>query len=353
MINYSDFAIPLAWPDKTAFGDEKWMAVLKKCGIVKNLNFKVGHAAILLVSRRTGQIDYYDFGRYVSPRGDGRARSKLFDQRLSMQSIAQFSQNTIVNLPTILNELADMEEATHGGGRLLFSIVPNISQIAASQYADVLVTKGPIPYGAFAAGNNSCSRFVAQVLIAGMKPKDRRIRNIKYPETIKPSPLSNITNTHIDGFIGCYDKGELTYWKMNRLRSLQFHWQAIKENLSHKHVLNLGNDRDNGQIKQPNNKPHRLQDNAQWLGGIGEGMWFQVSLVNQDKSYYKFESFTHTGVLVNEVYTHYPLRTFDIESPFEITMQMDGQYFILLQSNTQHLFKKIEDNIYKKTLKVI
>ena len=353
MITYSDFAIPLAWPDKTAFGDEKWMAVLKKCGIVKNLNFKVGHAAILLVSSRTGQIDYYDFGRYVCPRGDGRARSKLFDPRLGMQSTAQFSQNTIANITTILSELADMEDATHGGGRLLFSIVPNISHIAASQYADLLVTKGPTPYGAFAAGNNSCSRFVAQVLVAGMKPGDSRARQIKYPETITPSPLSNITNTHADGFIGCYDRDELTYWKMNRFRSLRFHWQAIKENLSNKHIRHLGNDNGNGQIIQPHIKPRGLQHNAQWLGGIGEGMWFQVSLIDSEKSYYKFESFTRTGVLVNEVWTVYPSRLFDIKQPFKITMQMDGQYFTLLQNNKQHLFKKIEDNLYKQTLKVI
>jgi len=49
MHQYNDLAIPIAWPDQTARGDELWMAALKKLGVVKNLNFKVGHAAIVLI----------------------------------------------------------------------------------------------------------------------------------------------------------------------------------------------------------------------------------------------------------------------------------------------------------------
>lgn len=353
MISYNDFAIALAWPDKTAYGDEKWMALLKKCGIVKNLNFKVGHAAILLVSYATGAIDYYDFGRYVSPRGNGRARSKEFDTRLHMQTVAEFSNRKISNIDAIMNELSNMEQATHGGGRLLFSIVPNISQIAAAQLAQLQVRKGPIPYGAFAAGNNSCSRFVAQVLIAGMPPKDPRINRLKYPETIALSPVSNITNTHDDGFIHCCEDGEVKKWKMNRLRSLQFHWQLLKENLSKKQAYILGCDTDNGQIEQPRVRPENLQEDAQWLGGIGEGMWFQINLIDLQRSHYIIESYTRSGVLINQVWTVCAQNTFDIQKPFDITMQMDGCHFMVLQQGTKYLFKKTENIQYRTSYQVI
>src|SRR5690606_41788738 len=86
-------AIPWAWPDKTAYGDEKWMRWLKRFGIVKNLNFKVGHAAILLIDRQSGEVAYFDFGRYVAPRGYGRARSKVFDPRLELYTLAKFSDS--------------------------------------------------------------------------------------------------------------------------------------------------------------------------------------------------------------------------------------------------------------------
>ncbi|ERJ57316.1 DUF6695 family protein [Sphingobacterium paucimobilis] len=351
MISFNDFAIPLAWPDKTAFGDERWMAFLKKCGIVKNLNFKVGHAALLLISRHTGAIDYYDFGRYVTPRGDGRARSKVFDPRLKIDTVAQFSSGNISNLDHILRNLSAIEEATHGGGRLLFSIVNNISYITCRKFADSLVAKGPIPYGAFAAGNNSCSRFVAQVLIAGMPPNDPRIRRLKYPETLKPSPVSNIVNTRNGGFVHCYENGDLQRWKSNRFHSLKFHWQLLKENLSHSHFETLGCDIGNGQLDNPSRPPH-LQDNAQWLGGIGEGMWFQILPIPHPLCYL-IESYNAQGQLINQVNTLCPQDTFDIQKDFEITRQMDGAYFTIIQNGMKHLFKKTENKYYKKYLNVI
>lgn len=69
MDRYADIAISIAWPDQTARGDERWMSLLKRIGIVKNLNFRVGHAAIVLIERNTGQLRYFDFGRYITPRG--------------------------------------------------------------------------------------------------------------------------------------------------------------------------------------------------------------------------------------------------------------------------------------------
>ncbi|WP_039052928.1 DUF6695 family protein [Sphingobacterium sp. T2] len=77
-INYQDFAIILTWPDATIRGDEKWMMFFKKIGLVKNLNFKVGHTGIVIVNRQTGEMLFYDFGRYITPRGYGRARSQIF-----------------------------------------------------------------------------------------------------------------------------------------------------------------------------------------------------------------------------------------------------------------------------------
>lgn len=55
---YHDFALILSWPDATIRGDEKWMMFFKKIGIVKNLNFKVGHTGIVLISANTGELLY-------------------------------------------------------------------------------------------------------------------------------------------------------------------------------------------------------------------------------------------------------------------------------------------------------
>lgn len=354
MKSYNDFAIPLAWPDKTAYGDEKWMAFLKRCGIVKNLNFKVGHAAILLISQHNGIVEYFDFGRYVSPRGFGRARSRHFDPRLRMQVRATFDvfRKQILNIEAIVAELATLEHATHGGGRLLFSVAPNINFDEASAYAHSLVTTGPVPYGAIAADNNSCSRFVAQVLIAGMRRGDPRIRKIKYSETLKPSPTGNIVNTRQDGHIFCYLDGTLSKWKMNRLSSLKFQWKLLRENLSHKHTGMLGNDNGKGCLSPPLRTPGIPVD-SQWLGGIGEGMWFHISACPAEEEHYIIRSYSDQGELINQVRTVCPQKTFILGSPFEISMQLDGLYFTIIQYETKYLFKKVERIQKNISLKVI
>src|SRR5690606_23123979 len=90
-------AIPLACPDKTAYGDEKWMRWLKRFGIVRCLNFSVGHAAILLIDGQFGGVAYSDLGWYLAPRGYGRARSKDFDPRLELYTLAKFSDTCLLS----------------------------------------------------------------------------------------------------------------------------------------------------------------------------------------------------------------------------------------------------------------
>ena len=68
-MSYLDTAIVIAWPQCTARADESLAIFLRKTGLVKNLNMRVGHAAICLINPQTKEVLYYDFGRYVTPRG--------------------------------------------------------------------------------------------------------------------------------------------------------------------------------------------------------------------------------------------------------------------------------------------
>ncbi|WP_353196544.1 DUF6695 family protein [Parapedobacter defluvii] len=271
-----DLALVIAWPDKTARGDEQWMALLKKLGIVKNLNFKVGHAAIVLVQRHSGQLAYFDFGRYITPRGYGRARSAASDPRLAITVQAQIDPTGhIDNLPAILAELRRMEDATHGGDRLFFSIANGLSFERATQFARKLVDEGPIKYGALARGNNSCSRFVAQVLLVGWAAGNPARRRVLYPESLKPSPMSNVVNASPDGFVYCYHEGGLASKRMTRWRSLCFQVDLLLHNLSAHKAKKLPCDQEPGNIAEPK-RPSSIPANAQWLGGIGEGAWYAL-----------------------------------------------------------------------------
>ncbi|WP_317162878.1 DUF6695 family protein [Sphingobacteruim zhuxiongii] len=348
MHTYQDIAIPIAWPDQTARGDELWFKVLKTVGIVKNLNFRIGHAAILLIEHHTGQVLYYDFGRYICPRGYGRARSAAFDPRLYIQTQAKFSEaKELINLDEILAELQQMEDATHGGGRMLCAISERISFHKAMTYAEALVNKGPVLYGAIAPGNNSCSRYVAQILTEGMETKDKRISKILYPESLKASPTSNVVNGGKDGAFYCYADQRLERWQMNRKQSLKFQVDQLLINFSRGRANTLPQDSQLGYIAEPS-KPLQLPSGATWLGGLGEGCWFAIA--QQDDTYH-ISKYNHLGKL-DYVVPAETLEKFDSSAAYEFTYEIHYMRHHIRQSGRTIAFqsKQVEENQLKQSI---
>lgn len=276
---YEDLAIVLAWPEQTARGDEGWMAFFKKLGIVKNLNFKVGHSAIMLIEKRTGKLAYFDFGRYISPRGYGRARSALIDPRLRIENTAKIANGEIENLLELLNELKSIEYATHGSKSLYFSIATQLSFKNGTQFAQSVVQQGHILYGALARNNNSCSRYVAQILLAALRPKHPSRRSVYLPESFKASPMSNVVNAVPDRTVYCFENGNLRKFGMTRYQSLTFQLSLLFHNIIPKKAALLPCDRQAGFMIEPM-RPTTVPDHAQWLGGIGEGVWYSLRLAS-------------------------------------------------------------------------
>lgn len=335
-----DLALVMAWPDQTARGDERWMAILKQLGIVKNLNFKVGHAAMVLIHRQTGTLAYFDFGRYVTPRGYGRARSVESDPRLALETRAQVnSDDEIVNLKAILDELHQLKDATHGGGRLFFSIAQGLSFSAAQRFANQLVEQGPIKYGAIATGNNSCSRYVAQVLLAGFADQHRARRHITLPESIKPSPMSNVVNASPDRIVHCYHEGKLETKRMNRWHSLKFQVDQLLQNLSSTKSKNLPCDRRPGSIAEPT-RPKTVPAAAQWLGGIGEGAWFilERSIETDDLVVIKYAANGHEEYRVLCTGNH-PINP---DMPYQFTYQCHHKHHEVVQYGKEIVLETIE-----------
>jgi len=340
MYTFNDIAIPISWPDKTALGDEKWMAFLKQIGLVKNLHFKVGHAAILLIERNSGSILYFDFGRYLSPRGYGRARSALFDPRLEIDTKAQIGrQSEIKNIEEVLEELCKKEGATHGGGRTVFSICKQVSFSKSVAYAEKLVAEGPILYGALARDNNSCSRFVAQILTEGMDIDDKRRRKILYPECLKASPTSNVVNATSED-IFCYERGTLEQWKMGRKDSLLFQFRLLKDNFTKKGSQHLASDQIPGMIAAPPHPSH-ISPHAQWMGGIGEGAWFHLEQP-QDQNLFIIYKYDASGELEYNVETTC-MQNFDINRPYTFTPNFLYNSYAVIQNNNLYIFSTETD----------
>lgn len=312
------------------------MAFLKRIGLVKSLHFKVGHAALLLIESHTGTIRYYDFGRYLSPRGYGRARSALFDPRLEIATKAQITpKGDIQNIVAILVELDKKEEATHGGGRTVFSICKQISFSKCVAYAEKLVAEGPILYGALAKNNNSCSRFVAQVITEGMEVDDKRRRKILFPECIKASPTSNVVNAAPNNEVLCYERGTIQQWKMKRKDSLLFQFGLLKDNFTKKDLRDMVSDRAPGMITAPA-RPAEVPMHAQWIGGIGEGAWFQLEQL-QDKNTFIIRKYAASGQLAYNIRTNC-VQSFDIGRPYTFTPNFLYHSYSILQDGNLYIF---------------
>ena len=350
--SYQDVALVIAWPDQTARGDEAWMAFFKRLGVVKNLNFKVGHAAIVLIQKQTGRCTYYDFGRYITPRGYGRARSALFDPRLQLDTHARFDENgQWLNTIELLHELDARSTATHGGGRLFFSVSPALNFVKASAFAQSLVDKGPILYGAVAPENNSCSRYVAQILLAGWDPKDPRRKDLSYPESFKPSPMSNVVNGTKDRMVYCWHEGNLTNQYMNRWGSLRFQIDLLTINLYTKKAANLPSDLTNGHIDTPA-RPSGIPLDASWLGGLGEGAWFALTPEDSVLQHYRMYRFDTEG---NEDYQQV-FRVvegqFNTDLPWEWTYDIGFQQFRIQQGTESILLVAEEPPIYESNSQI-
>jgi len=99
--------VALSWPDTRIRNASSWYDVpMKVIGICKKDGYyHVGHAALLLIDYRNGDVRYFDFGRYHTPLGFGRVRDIQSDPELEINTKAIIEEGKIVNIEDILHEL--------------------------------------------------------------------------------------------------------------------------------------------------------------------------------------------------------------------------------------------------------
>ena len=187
----NDFIITLAWPEGMVKASGAWYDnILSQDG-----KYRVGHSALALVNSTTNKVHYFDFGRYHTPEGYGRARDIETDQDIAVID-AEISENKIANIDEILLYLSQMK-ATHGEGKMYASVLSNVDFKLAFNKAKGIQKKGMVPYGPLVRPGTNCSRFVAKVINASGPSLIKKLR-LKYPFCISPSPKRNvcITNHH-------------------------------------------------------------------------------------------------------------------------------------------------------------
>jgi hypothetical protein len=273
MKNKNGIIIPLAWPDALVASNLlKYDEMMSWFNLCRNGFYKVGHAAMLLIHTETGEVHYYDFGRYIAePRRYGRIRSVKTDAELEFNVKADISNNDITNLGEVLKYTA-AHPHTHGEGTLYAGICPGYNFEEVYAHIERRQAKGLIKYGAFTLGGTNCSRFVAQTMAAF----STWINKVKYliPWYGTPSPLGNVFKSY-NQIMYIVADGKLDYKDVSEF-STQFNTLKRK-------VLFGYDDPEIPHIKEsrkgclyPERRPDFVSSQAQWIGGIGAGAWHEL-----------------------------------------------------------------------------
>ncbi len=274
--------IPVGWPEMTARGSEKIWDHLRRLGIVKNVNLLVGHAAMIVVQH--DNIEYFDFGRYITPKTKGRARSSRTDPKLKLGTLPNWnSKGELINFIEILKELEDNAEATHGEGSIYASVYYEADIDKVLDYAYSIQNIGFLGYNGIDRKCTNCARFVSRAMMAGLPSNSKEFMKFRFPATIiAPTPYSNVLTGASGGGYCIFLKGVATFHNRPKLHGLA----QILSNLTHafrkSKATKLPSDKKAGQLYPPKPRPSSVPDSATYIGGIGEGAWHFLEIVDEE-----------------------------------------------------------------------
>lgn len=310
--------IVLAFPDTFVTMSEEWICkVLPLVGLGTREYIKAGHAAQVLINNSTGEARYFDFGRYVTPKGHGRVRGDNTDAELQIPFKARFgAHGSLDNLDEFLLWLDAHPEKTHGEGRLLASVCDKINYTKAATYIKELQTRGSIPYGAFDKAGSNCSRFVTDTILAATS--DEKIKKaLLFNKRFTPSTVGNVEKAASFGTVFEVFEGAIK----------TFDGSAFKENLTNyfdkkKPVMDDGMDGDG--VESP--------ENAQRLTGTGSNAWFQfVEETDLPRDHYRIKRYNDLAKL--DFDGIYVSEAFDASKPYQFTYDSHCEFCHVLQAD--------------------
>jgi Family of unknown function (DUF6695) len=329
-MNNTGIIIILAYPETVVpLADEWYSPILRFIGIGNKHYIRAGHAALLLINKDTGILDYYDFGRYITAQSTGRVRGKDTDHELDFDLKAQIKNGKVINLVEILKFLTTNSEVIHGDGKLVASICNVIDYQKAKDYITMMQKRHFIRYGIFNKEASNCSRFVTSTLIASVTNK--RIKKQLIKSTIfTPSPLSNVVlgNTG-DCVYEVSETGEISEYSSSvRKENLKYFFDSLKN-----HEPNLvGN-----KIPKP---VEGIHEKAQWLGGVGSGAWFELHNTSA-RDEYRFRRISPYGNIDVDGYYKVNDMSFDYEDTYSFVHYSNCSFCHVEQNNRVYRFDLI------------
>ena len=339
----SGIFISLAWPDtQVVWTNQLYESLLRTLLQNYDNRIRVGHAAAIVIDRTTGEMDYLDFGRYITPNGRGRVRSKETDSDIAIPIKAQFdSKGELSNLDEILR-FFEAAKFTHGEGRMIASACYEINYDRAMRYVRKLQNRGAIAYGPFVYGGSNCSRFVADALYAGCINKKVRLK-LAYPISITPSPLGTVLNADTTGVIWEVDKGNITEYRGGKLSAIKDVFTSLgmkrlnRESKATKDYWLMGT------LHEPE-RPSILPERAKWFGGIGSGAWFYLSKPEGlKKDEFRFQRINPEGEFDCDRVFKPKIGKFNFDAPFELTYETNCLFCTVIQFGEKIILESVRE----------
>lgn len=318
--------IPIAYPDAfvrySEVGFQKH--ILSSIGVGRNGFVKAGHALLLLINKKTGYVQYFDFGRYVTPPGYGRVRSAITDVELEIPIKAKFDTSfRLINLKEILIWLEAYPEKTHGEGKMVASISDNIDYDKAHNYLLSLQNQGSIPYKTFGNIGSNCSRLVTDTLLQGTTSKT--VYNpLKRNNKFTPSPLGNVKYGATTKIMFEVFKGEFKEYRKSILRENLINF--FTPNSLTSEVVQL---------------PNKINE-AQLLEGVGASAYFEVEYSNNNE--YKIKRYNSKFEKDFEGFFIVDKSGFDIYKDYQFVYDCNCNYCHIKQEQIIYRFDLILTN---------
>ncbi|AUC86573.1 hypothetical protein CW731_15350 [Polaribacter sp. ALD11] len=329
MQNSDGIIIILSYPD-TIVRPAYWEILSNfwpKIGIGGQHAVQAGHAALLLLQKGKSEINYFDFGRYITTYGNGRVRSKETDPELEVSASANFINDELLNVEEILLWIENHPEKTHGDGRLVASIHEEIDFHKAKTFIHQLIDEKEIPYGAFIKNGTNCARFVTDTIIASSTNKKIGIQ-LRKSNLLTPSPIGNVLKANTsDTVYNVYEQKITNYTN----RSIVKEYKASFFNKFEGEPNLKG-------TEEPNLDIFELK-NGTWLGGIGSGAWFKIEDKINIKTY-KISRYTPGGKKDFEGLFSINKTDFNFLEEYHFKHPTNCKEVYILQNGKEFLFKK-------------
>ena len=326
----SGIILVLAYPETiVTVADEWYSPFMRFIGIGKKNYVRAGHAALVLINKATGELEYHDFGRYITPEPNGRVRGKTTDHELDFPLKANLVNGSIENLDEIWAYLATNPIQTHGEGTMLASVCDKVDYDRARSHITMMQQRDFIRYAAFIKDACNCARFVTDTLIASITDDDVRSKLIR-SKRFTPSTYGNVINADTQNYI--YEvtaEGKIGPYSSN-IRKDNFKY-FLDRLIDHQPSF-IG-------TLQPKAN-HEIQAHAQWLSGIAAGAWFELYRT-ESEIHYRFRRISPYGYIdVNGIY--------EID---DTSFSYELEYKFVHYSNCHFFHVEQESRIYRFELK--